>query len=234
VSDTRGALSPLGAEALDSPSLDPDLARATLRDIALANRLFGGTAAVRFGIRCLLDTVPSELVIADVGAGAGDVLHTIARDLQRSGCRVRGVALDFHAEAARMARDTGHLAAQADAFHVPLASGSADIVVASQLVHHYARAAVAPLLAELHRVARLGVVIADLRRTPVAAWGIGVAARLLGFHPISRADGILSVRRGFTAPELAALCREAGFPVTVHRRPGFRLVAHWRVDHVHH
>jgi 2-polyprenyl-3-methyl-5-hydroxy-6-metoxy-1,4-benzoquinol methylase len=230
----HGELSPLGAEALDSPTLDPELARATLRDIAIANRLFGGVAAVRFGIRRLVDPVPRDLVIADVGAGAGDVLDLVTRSLRRSGCRVRGIALDFHAEATRMAREGGQLAARADAFRLPLASRSVDIVVASQLLHHYARAAAGPLLAELARIARLGVVIADLRRTTAAAWGIALAARLLRFHPISRADGVLSVQRGFTAAELAVLCHAAGHPAHVHRRPGFRLVAYWRVDHVHH
>jgi ubiquinone/menaquinone biosynthesis C-methylase UbiE len=231
---TRGEVSSLGTEALDSPALDPTIARATLRDIALANRMFGGMAAVRFGVGRLLDAVPRELVIADVGAGAGDVLDVLTRDLRRSGCRVRVVALDFHAEAARMAREVGQLSAQADAFHLPLASGSVDIVVASQLLHHYTTASAAALLTELERIARLGVVIADLRRTRLAAWGISAAALVLRFHPISRADGVLSVRRGFTTAELEALCRHAGYPAVVRRRPGFRLVAYWRVERVHH
>jgi SAM-dependent methyltransferase len=232
--EVRGALSSLGVEALDSPALDSGLARATLRDIAIANRWFGGVAAVRYGVRRLVDAGPQELVIADVGAGAGDVLAALARDLRRDGHRVRGIALDFHAEAARMAREARHLSARADAFHLPLASGSVDIALASQLLHHYDPASAATLFAELERIARVGVVIADLRRTTVAAWGIWVAATLLRFHPISRADGVLSVRRGFTAAELEALCRRAGHPAVVRRRPGFRLVAYWRAERVHH
>jgi ubiquinone/menaquinone biosynthesis C-methylase UbiE len=177
---------------------------------------------------------PREVVIADVGAGAGDVLEALAGNLRRDGHRVRGIALDFHAEAARMAREARLLSVRADAFHLPLASGSVDIVVASQLLHHYDPASAATLFTELERVARVGVVIADLRRTRAAAWGISAAALLLRFHPISRADGVLSVRRGFTVAELETLCRHAGYPAVVRRRPGFRLVAYWRVDRVHH
>ena len=48
-------VSSLGSEALDSPHLDVQTARATLRDIAQANRLFGGTAAVHFGLDRVLE-----------------------------------------------------------------------------------------------------------------------------------------------------------------------------------
>jgi len=228
----RAECSPIGEEALDSPDLDHRVARATLRDIALANRLFGGVAAVRYGVRQLLtaDDAGRQLTIADVGAGAADVLDAVSRELRRGGHRVRTVALDFHREAARMAQEAGQAAVQADAFHLPLAGGSVDIVIASQLLHHYAPAMAPPLLAELHRVARVGVVVADLRRTRVAAWGIWIAAVLLRFHSVSRADGVLSVRRGFTAAELEAACRHAGYTATVQRRLGFRLVACWRTD----
>lgn len=226
-----GTISPLGTEALDSPDLDAATARATLRDIARANRLFGGTAAVQFGVGQLLaDARPHRLALADVGAGAGDVLQAVARRLERRGVRVTAVAVDFHREAARLSRATCAAALQADAFQLPLADASVDVAIASQLLHHYAPASVPALLTELSRIARIGVVVGDLRRATAAAWGIWMAATALRFHPVSRADGVLSVRRGFTARELEHLCRTAGCPATVHRRPGFRLVALWRTD----
>ena len=225
------AISSLGTEALDSPNLDAETARATLRDIARANGLFGGTAAVQYGLdRVLQGARPSALVVADVGAGGGDVMRAVAHRGARRGIRVTGVAVDFHAEACRMARAAGGAAVQADAFRLPLADRSVDVAIASQLLHHYAPVSAPALLAELARIARMGVVVADLRRTWAAAWGIWLAATVLRFHPVSRADGVLSVRRGFTARELARVCRSAGWTASVHRRPGFRLVAVWRTD----
>ena len=79
------------------------------------------------------------------------------------------------------------------------------------------------------RIARHGVVIADLRRSPVLAMaGFWLGSRLLGFDAATTADGLTSVRRGFTATELAGLLRRAGVSARVERRPGFRLVAAWR------
>src|SRR3712207_2435558 len=49
------------------------------------------------------------------------------------------------------------------------------------------------------------------------------------FHPVSRHDGVVSILRGFTAGELAALVREAvGVTPVVRRRLGWRLAASWR------
>lgn len=228
----RMELSPLGTEALDTPALDRRIARATLRDIAQANRLFGGHAAVVYGVKQLLDGArhPGPLTVADVGAGGGDVLVALERMLMHRGIRTLGVALDWHREAAAMAREHRQLALVADAFGLPLADRSADIVVASQLLHHCSRDAAVRLIQMLDRVARIGVVIADLRRSHVAAWGIGLAATLLRFHPVSRADGMISVRRGYSRAELAEVCHRAGVDATVGRRPGYRLVAYWRCD----
>jgi SAM-dependent methyltransferase len=228
----HGDLSPVGAEALDSRHLDASLARRTLADIALANRFFGGNAAAGYGLARVLGTGrPAEpLTLLDVGAGAGDVLGSLRRSVRRP---LTGIALDFHPEAARLARKRQELSVQADAFRLPFADHAVDVVVASQLLHHFARSAATALLVELDRVARIGVVIADLRRARVAAWGIWVAAHALRFHPVSRADGVVSVWRGFTPDELRSLCVEAGLPATVRRRPGFRLVAYWRKAHAH-
>ncbi len=50
----------------------------------------------------------------------------------------------------------------------------------------------------------------------------------LGFHGITRHDGVLSVLRGFTARELTAIVGEAtGRVPRVARHPGFRLTATW-------
>jgi len=228
-------MSAVGVEALDTPALDSATARATLTDIARANLLFGGRAAVAYGVRQILgsDRRPSTLTIADVGAGAGDVLLSLESMLARRGVAATGIAIDWHREAAAMAREQGQGAVVGDAFGLPLADRSIDVVVASQLLHHFSREAAIRLLRELDRVARMGVVIADLRRARTAAWGIWLAASVLRFHPVSRADGVLSVRRGFSARELADFCRDAGVSAAVTRRPGYRLLAYWRTDRAH-
>ena len=225
-----------GSESLDTPGLDRDTARATLGDIARSNLLFGGRAAVAWGVKRLLDgdACATPLMIADVGAGAGDVLVSLERVLAQRAVAMRGVAVDWHREAAVMAVECGQPAVVGDAFHLPLADRTVDVVVASQLLHHFSSEGAVSLVRELDRVARIGVVIADLRRSRMAAAGIWLAAHVLRFHPVSRADGVVSVRRGFTASELQGLCAAAGVSAVVRRRPGYRMVAHWRTYRADH
>jgi SAM-dependent methyltransferase len=222
--------SPIAVEALDSPALDAATTRATLRDIALANAWFGGRAAVVHGVRRLLGGMPLRraLRVLDVGAGLGDVLRDLRGRLRKDGVSVEPIALDWHREAARLCAANAVPSAVGDARFLPFADCDVDIVVASQLLHHFRREAAVRVVRELDRVAQLGVVVADLRRARRAAVGIWAAAHALRFHPVSRRDGVVSVRRGYSVGELTALLNEAGVAAVVHRRPGFRLVATWR------
>jgi hypothetical protein len=80
----------------------------------------------------------------------------------------------------------------------------------------------------MNRVARHRVVISDLRRSVVAATGLWVGSFLLGFHPVSRHDGVVSVMRGFVPSELAEIVSNAtGQRPVITRRLGFRLTTSW-------
>jgi ubiquinone/menaquinone biosynthesis C-methylase UbiE len=108
---------------------------------------------------------------------------------------------------------------------LPFRSRSVDVVTISQVLHHFDPDTAICLLREAARVARRGVVIADLLRSNTAATLFGIGARVLGFDTHTVVDGITSVRRGYTTEELRSLCTRAGIAVTVTVRPGWRVVA---------
>ena len=62
-------ISPIGIELLDDPDADPAAVTLSLRNVARANRWFGGAAAVRYGLRRLLRDVPPgrPLTLLDLG-----------------------------------------------------------------------------------------------------------------------------------------------------------------------
>jgi SAM-dependent methyltransferase len=129
---------------------------------------------------------------------------------------------------ARRNADTLDGSACADARRLPFASHSIDIVVCSQMLHHLEDRELASVLAELNRVARKAVIVADLRRSWLAACGFWLVSWPLRFHPVTRHDGVISVLRGFTAGELAEATRAAvGRLPRVRRHLGFRLTATW-------
>jgi SAM-dependent methyltransferase len=115
-----------------------------------------------------------------------------------------------------------------DGFALPFADGAIDVVTCSQLLHHFAEPDAVRLLRELTRVARVRVIVGDLRRSWLAAGGFWLASWPLRFHAVTRHDGVLSVLRGFTRDELVALAERAGADAPrVRHRLGWRVVASW-------
>lgn len=226
------ARSPLGTEALDHPDCPDAVARATLADLARVNRLFGGRAAAVYGLERILAAgpVPRRLTLLDVGAGGGDLSAALVAHARARAVRLTAIPVDTHRSAAAACREAGLAPVVAHAGALPVADGGVDVVLASQFLHHFSRDAAVTLVRVLCRLARVGVIVAEPRRSSRAAAGIWIAALALALHPATRRDGVLSVRRSFTAAELAATLARAGVRADVRRRPGFRLVAAWRTD----
>ena len=217
-------------ELLDDPSADDATVLACLGDVARINRLFGGARAALVRLDGLFRTERpgAPLTLLDVGTGVGDIPAAAARLAQRRGLDLRLLGVERHGAAASEAqRRNGVATCVADGFRLPLPDRSVDYVLCSQLLHHFGPEAAVRLVAELGRVARRGVVIADLRRSAVAAAGIYLASFPLRCHPTTRRDAVISVFRGFTPAELGALCAAAGVSADVRRHAGFRLTAAW-------
>jgi 2-polyprenyl-3-methyl-5-hydroxy-6-metoxy-1,4-benzoquinol methylase len=223
------SISSIGAELLDDPSADPAIVAESLRNIARANRWFGGAAAVRFGLRRTLAGIPANttLTLLDVGTGLGDLPDVAVRWGARRGLRLVPVGLELNRAAAALARARGLTVAVACAGAPPLRDKSVDVVLVSQLAHHLTSESVVHLLQTCDRIARRAVIVGDLRRHVLAASSFWIGARVLGFDRVTLHDGVTSIRRGFSRSELLSLMRRAQIKGAVHRRPGFRLVATW-------
>jgi len=218
-----------GTELLDDPGAAAALVCESLRNIARANRWFGGASAVRFGLaRALPKATGGPLSLLDVGTGLGDLPRMAVAWAARRGVALRPLGLERHGAAARLARNGGLAAVVGDGGALPFRSGSVDLVLLSQVAHHFAPAAIVRLLRECARVARHAIIVADLRRSSLAAVGFRLAGTLLGFDRDTLRDGVTSLRRGFTTASLGALLAEVGGTAQIARRPGARLVAVWR------
>ncbi len=205
------------------------MVRTNLEDLARANRWFGGWAAVRFGLATTLrDRVAgSQVSLLDVGPGAADLTAAARRWAERRGITIIPIAVEQNRAVARFAHARELPVACGRGGTMPLATDSVDLVLVSQVAHHLEPDGVVELLKECDRVARHAVVVADLRRSAMARAAFTLGSRLLGFHPVTVADGLTSIRRGYTASEFRELMRMAGLEGTVTRRPLFRLVAVW-------
>lgn len=222
----------MGHEVLDEPGVSPALVARSHTDIARANALFGGTRAVVTRVRDIAARLPQSPLIVDVGAGSGDILDAVCAALRETGRRPRPVAVDTAAALAPAVRLRGSHFICGSIFALPLPTACADLVIAAQVVHHFAPHELPLVFSELNRVARQSVLVSDLRRSWVAAAGIWMTSFPLGFHPVSRHDGVVSVLRGFTPHELREVVRAStGVHADVRTHVGWRVTAEWHPGH---
>jgi SAM-dependent methyltransferase len=217
-----------GVEILDDPAIPPNVRERAMADLARSNALFGGTRSALRALRDVLPRLPARAVVLDVGTGLADVPQRVRRAGSRAGVDAALLGLDISEDLLRIARQRLDGALVGNALHLPLRDSSVDLVICSQVLHHFETGDARRLITELHRVARGWVVISDLRRSWFAAGGFWLASSALRFHVVTRLDGMTSVFRGFTPAELAQLVRDAtGMEPRVRRGLFWRLSATW-------
>lgn len=199
-----------------------------MADVARSNALFGGTRSAMHALRPILSQLPRDATLLDVGTGLADIPSRARDDARRAGVSLSVLGVDVNEALLRSARAHLDGAAAATALRLPVADAGVDVAMCSQVLHHFVEDDARRLIAELHRVAKRWVIVSDLRRSWLAAGGWWLASVALGFHPVSRHDGVTSVLRGFTASELATLVHDAtGATADVRHGPFWRLNACW-------
>ncbi|WP_198413652.1 MULTISPECIES: FAD-dependent monooxygenase [Cryobacterium] len=198
-------------ELMDDPGCDPEVLSRTYDYFQYVNAAVSGWRGVyRREIRPLLST-SRESTLLDIGSGGGDVARALARWAARDGLLLTVTAIDPDARAHRFA--TARPPLPRLTFRQALSSDLADegarfdVVVSNHVLHHLTGAQLGGLLADCQRLAAPGgrVLLGDIERSTFAYVGFGLGTWPLFRDSYIRADGLTSIRRSFTAPELRAV-----------------------------
>ena len=190
----------------------PDVARASLRDLARINRYLGGYYVLGKLFQSVVQPRDSFSVL-DIGAASGDMGAAITRRYR--GARV--TSLDYKADHLAQAADPKLVG---DAFHLPFRPASFDYVFSSLFLHHFTNEQVVELFMGFRSIARRAVLAIDLDRGPLAYHFLPSTRWLFGWQKITINDGQISVEAAFKRDELLALAAKAGLggaEVRVHR-----------------
>jgi ubiquinone/menaquinone biosynthesis C-methylase UbiE len=205
-----------------------------LAQLRFINRRLGGYSTTRRALDDLLARVgrPADgWTVLDVGGGSGDAApEMIAWGASRV-LRVDVTVVDRDertaAEAARrLASTPGASARREDLFDVP--AKSFDVVHSSLFLHHFDGDDASRALRRMAEIARVGVVVNDLRRHPLPwtliRWLTGAFSR----NRLVVYDAPLSVARAFAADDWRRLGDAAGLDLVARRTWAFR----WAVSGV--
>jgi SAM-dependent methyltransferase len=221
-------------EWMDAPDVDPRLIDNSLRFIRRVNALLGYTrATVGHLKRFSRNWKPGETItILDIATGSADIPRAIVHWASRGGFNVKVIGLDRHAltlgisrrETGReMANETAVRFVRGDALNIPFGDGTVDYVITNMFLHHLDDDGIAMAMSEMNRVARRGVIVADLLRHRRAyAW---ISVLTLLSNPMVQHDAKLSVAQAMSKDEALALRDRAGIGYAhYHQHFGHRFV----------
>jgi SAM-dependent methyltransferase len=198
---------------------------ANLDEMWQLNRWLGGVSALTRHLYPRLCAANGPSAVLDLGTGSAQVPLAIARWARTQSGAVTVTGVDWAERNLAVARrHTGDFEPvrllRADALRLPLAERSADFVISSLLLHHFAPGPAVELLRAAYAVARRGLIMTDLVRGRLPQLAFWLVQPALARHPLTRHDGRLSIRRAYTPAELRGLAAAAGLP-------GARVHTHW-------
>jgi ubiquinone/menaquinone biosynthesis C-methylase UbiE len=201
-------------EWMDAPDVDRAMLHRSLRFIRRVNRLLGYTRATLHHLkRFSRNWAPRQTIrIIDVATGSADVPLAILKWGDRRGFDLHVVGIDFHSETARYAlANAVHprlRIVQADALRLPFDDNTFDYAMTSMFLHHLGDEQAVRVLENMGRVARRGIIAADLLRHYRAYAWITLLTSMS--NPMVRHDARVSVAQAFTQAVAMALRDRAG------------------------
>ncbi|PPH62584.1 class I SAM-dependent methyltransferase [Rathayibacter toxicus] len=194
-------------EFMDDPECDRTLLNATYARFAVVNRLVSGWRGLyRERLRPLLTT--QSLRLLDIGSGGGDLARSLAGWAHDDGLQLTITAIDPDDRALTFATATpappGVEFRSASSTELVTEGAQFDLVVSNHLLHHLSAPALHSLLHDSEQLAPRAL-HNDIERSRLAYTAFFIATRPIAASSFLHHDGLLSVRRSYTAAELRAV-----------------------------
>lgn len=204
-------------EIMDDLQCSGEVVHQTLRELDFINHWLGGNKVTLEGLKLLLDRQHNleSLHIADLGCGSGEVLKLIHHTFKKSYANIRLIGIDANpniiAYAKNHCANVANIQLKAeDIFNPDFQTQSFDIVITTLFLHHFTHDQLVKIFRSLKSQARIGIVVNDLHRYPLAYYSIKILTQLFSRSAMVKYDAPLSVLRGFKKAEIEQVMKEAG------------------------
>jgi hypothetical protein len=195
------------------------------RDLRRLNTLMGHTGILARSLKRAFPKQPPSR-ITEIGAGDGEVLLRVARRLAGAWQDVDVTFVDLQdllrndTKADFAALNWGARSVKGDVFQWvnETAAEKTDVILGNLVLHHFSDAQLSTLFAAAARKT-LAFIAVEPRRS---GWPLFCARylSLIGCHPVTCHDGLVSVQAGFTGRELSGLWPQDGQWELIERRAG--------------
>lgn len=202
-------------EIMDDLDCKGEVVDQTLRELEFINRTLGGNQITLSGVNALVDKKnQNAFKIVDLGCGGGDMLQLLAKNFAGKNRKAEFVGVDANPNIIDYAKK--HINDPHIHFSVlnilssEFSTQTFDVAVATLFFHHFSSDQLSSILKQLYTQARIGIVINDLHRHPLAYNSIKLLTRLFSKSAMVKFDAPLSVLRGFSREELEQILAHAG------------------------
>ena len=202
------------AEIMDDLSISGEVVNQTLRELNTINRRLGGNQISVSAFKKLAKG-KKKVSLADLGCGGGDIMVQMAKWARKEEIDASFVGIDANKNIVEYA--TAHTNAYPEItyqainiFSDEFKSQSFDIIHCCLFAHHFTSQQLASLFRQFRKQAKVGVIINDLHRHPLAYWSITLLTSLFSKSMMVRNDAAISVARGFKKGELKEILEQAG------------------------
>lgn len=205
-------------ELIDDLELDNDALRQNLEELALINKYLGGNQVTVSGLKKLIanSNHQSQLTIADLGCGGGDMLMVMANWAKKKGIKSQFIGIDANDFMIDFAKkrtanypDISYL--HENIFSEEFKEKSFDIITMTLFCHHFDDESLVKIFKQFKKQSRIGIVINDIHRHWFAYHSIAWITKLFLKSYLVKNDAKLSVWRAFRRSDLEKIIQEAGF-----------------------
>jgi len=195
-------------ELMDNPGVSSANLKRIYEDIDQANRLLGGDKGTLDAIDDLiLDNPQKSYTVIDIGCGNGAILRKVCRFFRKRNLEVQLTGIDLNDSAIAIAKESSMDYPEieyvtTDVLQKAASNFKADIVISTLTMHHIPEENIPLFLRQLTKMACMGVIINDLKRSRSAYYLFKLFSVIFIKTMIAKNDGLVSIRSGFTKKEL--------------------------------
>jgi SAM-dependent methyltransferase len=205
-------------EIMDDFALEGEALKLALDKIAQINQLLGGNRLTLKGVIKLLkkESHSGPVTIVDFGCGNGDMLRKLADFGFQNNLNLELIGVDANAFTVNYAIDLSRNYPNIkyrceDMFSQFFNELKFDIALCTLTLHHFENDKIIELLSLFNKNSKLGFVVNDLHRNPIAYRLFQALCFISRMNKMSRNDGLISILKGFKKEELIAFSEKLSF-----------------------